>query len=86
MTAAQDDLIPLNPCVIKGAGIEHRAERTPPDTATVMALADAIDPRLRCLVLLAGFSSLRSGELLGLQRRDIDLLHGRSRWLVPNRS
>lgn len=76
MTAASDDLIPLNPCVIKGAGTENRAERTPPDTQTVLALADAIKPRFRCMVLLAAFGSLRSGELLGLQRQDIDLLHG----------
>ena len=32
-------------------------------------------PRLRCLVLLGGFSGLRRGELLGLQRRDVDPLH-----------
>jgi integrase len=33
-------------------------------------------PRLRALVMLAGFRTSRPGELLGLQRRDIDLLHG----------
>jgi hypothetical protein len=32
-------------------------------------------PRLRALVFLAGFCGLRPGELLGLERRDIDLLH-----------
>ena len=45
------------------------------DTTTVLELAEAIEPRLRCLVLLGGFAGLRSGELLGLQRRDIDPLH-----------
>ena len=45
------------------------------DSATVVKLAGAIDPRLRCFVLLAGFVGLRSGELCGLQRQDVDLLH-----------
>jgi integrase len=74
-TAVTDDLIARNPCRIKGAGLEHAAERPMLDTATVLQLADAIEPRLRALVLVAGFRTLRPGELLGLQRRDIDLLH-----------
>ena len=76
MTAVSDELIPRNPCVIKGAGTEQARERPMIETATVLQLADAIDPRLRCLVLLAGLGGLRAGELLGLQRRDIDPLHG----------
>jgi integrase len=40
------------------------------------ALADAIDRRWRAMVLLAYWCSLRIGELRGLRRRDIDLLHG----------
>jgi integrase len=75
-TAVSDELIARNPCVIKGAGIERTPERPMLDTATVLQLADAIQPRLRALVLVAGFRTLRPGELLGLQRRDIDLLHG----------
>jgi len=46
------------------------------DTTTVLELAEAIEPRLRCIALLGGFAGMRSGELLGLQRRDIDPLHG----------
>lgn len=42
----------------------------------MLELAEAITPRLRALVLLAGFGTLRRGELLGLRRRDVDLLHG----------
>lgn len=45
------------------------------DTSDMLKLADAITPRLRCLVLLGGFVALRPSELLGLQRRDIDVLH-----------
>jgi integrase len=60
---------------LKGAGIEHAEERPMLDSSTVLKLANAIDPRLRCLVLLGGFVGLRTGELLGLERRDVDLMH-----------
>jgi integrase len=72
-TAVEDGLIPANPCTIKGAGTERAPERPIPTVAQVHALADAIDPRMRCLVLLAAFVGLRKGELLGLRRQDIDL-------------
>jgi integrase len=75
-TAVCDELISRNPCTIRGAGVERARERPMLDTTTVLALAEAIEPRLRCLVLLGGFGGLRTGELLGLQRCDIDPLHG----------
>jgi integrase len=74
-TAVEDGLIVSNPCSIKGAGIEPADERTLPTLAQVNALADAIQPQLRLLVILAAFSGLRRGELLALTRGDIDLLH-----------
>ncbi len=75
-TAVSDGLISKNPCAIRGAGIEHAPERPMLATTAVLELADSIGTRLRCLVLLGGFGGLRTGELLGLQRRDIDLRHG----------
>ncbi|MCZ7535714.1 MAG: site-specific integrase [Acidimicrobiia bacterium] len=60
---------------MKGAGVERADERQIPTVAQVRLLADAIDSRLRCLVLLAAFVGLRKGELLGLRRRDVDLEH-----------
>jgi integrase len=75
-TAVADDLLGRNPCTIRGGGIEHSEERPMLQTATVLRLSDQIVPRLRCLVLLGGFSALRTGVLLGLERRDIDPLHG----------
>ena len=75
-TAVSDELIGRNPCTIRGAGIERTRERPLLDTETVLALTEAIGPRFRCLVLLGGFGGLRTGELLGLQRQDIDPLHG----------
>ena len=72
-TAADDGLIRRNPCRIKGAGQEKSPERPVLTVAQVYALADAIDPRYRALVLLAAFGSLRWGELAALRRSDIDL-------------
>ncbi len=42
----------------------------------VFALADAVRPRYRALVLLAAFSGLRRGELFGLRREHVDLDRG----------
>jgi integrase len=75
-TAVEDDRIARNPCRMRGAGTERTDERPMVDTDLVLALAEAIDDRLRAFVLLAGFAGLRTGELLGLRREDIDLLHG----------
>jgi integrase len=41
--------------------------------AEVFAIAAAIQPRYRLLVLLAAFAQLRFGELLALHRGDITL-------------
>lgn len=41
-----------------------------------------VDGRYRALVLTVGFASLRTGELLGLRRCDVDLLHGEVRVVV----
>lgn len=75
MTATSDQLIARNPCLIKGAGIERARERPMLDTADVLRLAEEIDPRMKALVYLGGFVGLRPGELLGLQRQDVDLMH-----------
>jgi integrase len=72
-TAVDDGLIRRNPCRLKGAGQERSPERPTLTIGQVFRLADEIDPRYRALVLLAGFGSLRWGELTALRRRDIDL-------------
>ena len=72
-TAVEDELIVKNPCIIKGAGTERSPERPIATIAQVDALADAIDPRWRALVLLATYGSLRWGELTALTRQRIDL-------------
>ena len=71
-TAVDDGLIRRNPCRIKGASVEKSPERPVLTIGQVYALADAIGPRYRALVLLACFCGVRWGELAGLQRADID--------------
>lgn len=71
-TAADDRIIGRNPCRIVGAGQEHPTERPILTLDLVFALAEAIDPRYRLLVLLAVFGSLRWGELMGLRVADLD--------------
>jgi integrase len=71
-TAVDDDLLRRNPCRIKGAGQDKADERPTATLQQVFAIADAIQPRYRLLVLLAAFAQLRFGELVALRRRDID--------------
>ncbi len=74
-TATTDELIVKNPCVIVGAGVERAPERQVITVAQVWELAAAVEPRYRALVLMAAFTGLRRGELFGLTRSRIDLLH-----------
>jgi integrase len=80
--AVDDELITRNPCRIRGGGAEHADERPMIDAELVFHLAGAITPRLRALVIVAGFVGLRTGELLGLRRCDVDLESGRLTVLV----
>ncbi|WP_323179070.1 tyrosine-type recombinase/integrase [Streptomyces sp. NBC_00320] len=75
-TAVSDELIRRNPCQVKGASTVHTPERPTATVQEVYALATAVQPRFRALVLMAGFLGLRWGELIGLHRRDIDLEQG----------
>ena len=57
-TAVDDGLIRRNPCRIKGASVEKSPERPVLTIGQVYALADAIGPRYRALILLACFCGL----------------------------
>jgi integrase len=76
MTAAEEDkLISRNPCRIKGADNEHTPERPVITVSQVFELADRMaDRRLRALILLATFASLRWGEAIALRRHALDLV------------
>lgn len=71
-TAVDDELVRRNPCRVKGADRYDVPERPVLTVAEVYAVADAMAPRFRLLVLLAAFTTLRFGELASLRRRDID--------------
>ncbi|MEU3303368.1 tyrosine-type recombinase/integrase [Streptomyces sp. NPDC006678] len=72
-TAVDDELIRRNPCRVKGADRYDVPERPVLTVPEVYAVADAIAPWYRLLVLLAAFTTLRFGELASLRRRDVDL-------------
>jgi integrase len=74
-TAVEDGVLVKNPCLIEGAGVERAAERPIATVEQVYALRDAIDNRHAAMVLLATFAGSRLGELLGLRRRHVNLLH-----------
>ena len=74
-TAVADELILRNPCVVRGVGVERTAERPVATAQQVWDVAERIGDRYRVLVLIAGFVGLRVGELLGLERRHVNLLH-----------
>jgi integrase len=72
----EDELIPRNPCQVKGAGAERTTERPIASPDQVWELYDAIDERYQIIVLVAGLVGLRLGEALGLQRGDVDIERG----------
>ena len=72
--AVSDSLIPRSPAV--GASlpkVEHHEMRFL-DADEIEALADAIDPRYRTLILAAAYTGLRFGELAALETRHLDML------------
>lgn len=75
-TAVADEILARNPCVLRGASVERTPERVPPTLEQADAIADALDPRWRMLVMLAIWSGLRWGEITALRRRSIDLSAG----------
>jgi integrase len=75
-TAVDDELLRRNPCRIVGADKDETPERPTVTITEVYAIAAAIAPWWRSLVLMAALSSLRWGELVALRRRHVDLEHG----------
>lgn len=76
MTAVSDGMIARNPCQVKGAGQARSSERPTASVAEIEAAVAATPDHHRLALLLPAWCQLRRGEVLGLQRRDIDLLHG----------
>ena len=72
-TAVADELIPRNPCDVRGTSTSKSEERPTATIEQVWKLSDATHPRYKTLILLATFTGLRLGELLALTRSDINL-------------
>lgn len=70
---SEDELIGANPVKIRGAGQRHRAKKVVPATQTELAtIVEAMPERHRLLVMLATWTTLRSGELRELRRHDFE--------------
>lgn len=75
--AVDDGLIAANPCRVRGGSVKARAKE--PETITVEELGryvDAVPERYRVPLMLAGWCGLRSGEVRGVRRKDLDLAAG----------
>ena len=75
-SAVNEEVIARSPCRVKGAAAEHAPERPTASVAELMALVNATPVKYQAAVLLAGWCQLRRGEVLGLQRQDIDIEAG----------
>ena len=71
----EDGKIRVNPCQVKGAGKEQAPERPIAESDVVLRIAKAIGPEYRPLVLLGAWSGCGFGEMAGLRRSHVDLLH-----------
>lgn len=78
-TAVADDAIHRNPCRITGAGQPSSPERPLLDVETVHALIAAMPAHLQTLCLVTFWAHLRIGEVVALQRSDVDVAAGRIR-------
>lgn len=75
-TAFSDELVPSNPCRIRGAGQPTSPERPLIDVGQATRLAEAMPEHLRAMTLVAFWGHARLGELLALRVGDVDLEAG----------
>jgi integrase len=73
-TAVDEELIEVNPCHIRSAGVTRRARRIEPATlAELSNLITELPDRYRALILTAAWCALRFGELTELRQQDVQL-------------
>lgn len=76
-TAVADEVVPANPCRVRGAGQSKRAKKIrPASLAELETLVAHLPARYRLMVLLAAWCALRFGELTELRRSDVDVKNG----------
>src|SRR5664280_615995 len=75
-SAIEEELVATSPVKVrdpKAVTSSKSRPLTPPDSAQLDQLVEAMPERLRLAVLLAAWGGLRYGELAGLRRADLDL-------------
>ncbi len=72
--AVRDRRVAANPCETTKLPRRERAQVVPMTMQQLAALADAMPPHLRALVLFAGATGLRQGEAFGLTGDRVDFL------------
>ncbi len=78
--AVEDGLLAEQPCRVRGAGKPSpKRQGTALTAAEVLAYLDAVPPSRRLALMAAAWCGLRSGEVRGLRRCDVDLDAGRLR-------
>lgn len=70
-TAVSEELLSVNPCMIKGATAVKRAhDPVILDVDEITVIADKIEPKFRALILISAWCGLRFGEVTELRRKD----------------
>ena len=86
--AVRDRAVPRSPCDLEGASPCRSAERPTASPAQIQAALEVAPEKSRLAIMLAAWCQLRRGEILGLQRGDVDLENGtvtvRRAWLVTS--
>lgn len=73
-TAVSEQLITVNPCVLRAAGNAKTVHKSKP--ASLGELVDIVEhmpERLRLAVLIAAWCGLRQGEIVELRRKDVEI-------------
>ena len=78
-TAVEDELIPNNPCRIKGASTYRHAERPTLGIDEIEEVARQGPYRYRATIYLLAWASNRLGEAAELRRKGVDLKHSQIR-------
>lgn len=78
-TAVEDELIPINPCRIKGGSTYRHTEHPTLGIDEIEELARQVPDRYKATVYLLAWAGIRLGEAAELRRKDVDLKHSQIR-------
>jgi integrase len=75
-TAVHDEILARNPCTIRGASVDRPMPRPTLGVEAVWRLAESVPAIYKAVIWIAASTALRTAELGGLRRRDVDLETG----------